>query len=94
MMWAANAARMGCKWKIGDGRKVKFWEDYCIGKSSLAIQYWDLYIIVNEKNRTVHDLWDENNLKFTFTRIIVIDYLYRKREEITQVASTIIFSTN
>lgn len=27
VMWAAKAAKMGYRWKIGDGRKVRFWED-------------------------------------------------------------------
>lgn len=48
MMWAANASKIGYKWGIGDGRKVRIWEDNWIGNSNLAIQYWDLYIIVNE----------------------------------------------
>lgn len=25
MMWAASAAKMGYRWKIGDGKKCKFW---------------------------------------------------------------------
>lgn len=41
-MWAANTAKMGFMWKIGNGRKVKFWEDHWLGQSGLAIQFWDL----------------------------------------------------
>jgi hypothetical protein len=26
-MWAAKAAKMGYRWKIGNGHKIKFWED-------------------------------------------------------------------
>lgn len=51
LMWAASATKMGFRWKIGDGRKVKFWEDNWLGNSSLAIQYWDLYVIVNRKKQ-------------------------------------------
>ena len=25
-MWAAMAIKMGFRWKVGSGRKVKFWE--------------------------------------------------------------------
>jgi hypothetical protein len=59
-----------------------------LGTSSLAIQYWDLYIILNEKKKTVQELWDGTNLKCTFRRQIDAA-TYCKREEITQLASTI-----
>ena len=60
--WAAQAAKLCYRWKVGNG-KLKFWEDNRLGSSSLAIQFWDLYEIVNEKNGTIHDLWDGENLK-------------------------------
>lgn len=34
IMWAAEAARMGFRWKVGDGRKVRFWEDHWLGATS------------------------------------------------------------
>lgn len=49
LMWAAQAARLGYRWKVGDGRKIKFWEDNWLGQSSLAIQYWEIYVLVHEK---------------------------------------------
>jgi hypothetical protein len=48
-MWAAQTAKMGYLWKIGRGDKVRFWEDNWLGSSSLVIQFWKLYRIVNEK---------------------------------------------
>jgi len=27
VIWTANAAKVGYVWKIGNGQKVKFWED-------------------------------------------------------------------
>ena len=87
-MWATKAARIGFRWKIGDGKKVKFWEDNWLGNSSLAIQFWDLYVIVNEKNSTIADLWDGNELKCTFRRT-VSPTLSRKWLEVVQLASTI-----
>jgi hypothetical protein len=56
VMWAAKAAKLGFKWRIGDGRKVRFWEDNWSGSSNLAIQFWDLHVIVNEKSGTIADL--------------------------------------
>ena len=28
VLWAYKAAQVGIKWKIGDGKTVKFWEDW------------------------------------------------------------------
>jgi hypothetical protein len=67
-MWAASAAKLGFKCKIGYGRKVKFWKDNWLGHSSLAIQFWDVYVLVQEKSGTVADLWDGTDLKCTFRR--------------------------
>jgi hypothetical protein len=25
--WAARAAKMGLKWKVGNGKQIRFWED-------------------------------------------------------------------
>lgn len=47
VMWALHAARMGIGWLVGDGQKVRFWEDHWFGNSSLAIQFWPLYVICN-----------------------------------------------
>jgi hypothetical protein len=37
IMWAAKAAKIGFQWHVGNGRKIKFWEDQWFGTSSLAI---------------------------------------------------------
>jgi hypothetical protein len=47
VMWAAQVATMGFRWKVGKGDS-RFWKDVWLGSSSLAIQYWELYSIVNE----------------------------------------------
>ena len=89
---AAQAAKMGFRWQIGNGKLVKFWEDNWLGNSSLAIQYWELYEIVNEKAGTVFDLWDKENLKCTFRRTVgqklMNDWL-----EVKQLASAINFTS-
>jgi hypothetical protein len=90
-MWTAKAAQMGFRWKIGNGEKVKFWEDNWLGNSSLSIQYWDIYILVNEKTQSVFNLWDGTNLKCTFRRC-VDDRLMNPWLEVVQLASTISFS--
>ena len=56
-MWAAQGANMGYRWKVGNGKKVRQWEDNGLGSSSLAIQFWLLYRIVNKKNCSFAELW-------------------------------------
>jgi len=69
-MWSIQASKMGYIWKIGNGRKVCFGEDNWLGSSSLAIQYWELHRIVNEKSKTIAELWDGVNLKCTLRRLV------------------------
>jgi len=44
---------MGVRWKLGDGKSVRFCEDWWSGNCSLATQFWGLYIIANKK-KTLH----------------------------------------
>lgn len=69
-MRAVQVATMAYRWKIGDGRKARFWEDCWLGSSSLAIQYWPLYRLVNEKNKPIADVWVDQELRFTFRRTL------------------------
>jgi hypothetical protein len=55
VLCATKVAKMGFKWNIGIGYKVKFWEDHWFGSCSLAIQFWDLYVIVNEQGKKVSE---------------------------------------
>jgi hypothetical protein len=55
---------------VGDGKKVRFWKDQWFRNASLAIQYWPLYVIVNEQGKTVAEAWDGETLKFTLRRTV------------------------
>jgi hypothetical protein len=57
-MWATRVAKLGYMWKVGNGEKVRFWEDNWVGPASLAIQFWDIYSLINEQNKTIFELWD------------------------------------
>jgi hypothetical protein len=92
VMWAARAAKMGYRWKVGSGSKIRFWEDLWIGSSSLAIQYWEVYYIVNEQNKTIADLWDRVNLKCTFRRCVDAR-LYNLWEEVVSIAESLELSS-
>jgi hypothetical protein len=70
VMWTAQAARMGYRWCVRDGKKVRFWEDHWFGSCSLTIQYWDMYTIINEQGCTLAEAWDGSNLRFTFRRTV------------------------
>jgi hypothetical protein len=90
-MWAAQAAKMGYKWHVGDGKSVRFWEDQWFGSCSLAMQYWDIYSIVNEKGCTIREAWDGENLNFTFRRTINMRGV-RLWQELLQIVSDIAFT--
>jgi len=59
-LWAAQAAKMGYRWKVGNDWKIRLWEDNWLDSSSLAIQFWPFYRIVVEKGKTTADHWDGN----------------------------------
>jgi hypothetical protein len=52
-MWAAHTAKVGYRWNIGKGDKILFWEDIWVGHCSLAVLYWDLYVIASEHYCTI-----------------------------------------
>jgi hypothetical protein len=91
VLWVARVAKLGYRCKAGKGGKIKFWEDLWIGSTSLAIQYWELYCIVNEQNRSIVELWDGENFKCTFRRC-VCRRLLRMWEELVTLISIIEFS--
>jgi hypothetical protein len=77
--------------EVGNGKKVNLWEDNLLGPSILAIQFWEIYVLVNEKSQTIFDLWDGTNLKCTF-RGGVYSWLMNLWLEVVQLASTIVFT--
>jgi hypothetical protein len=91
VLWSAQIAKMGYRWKIGNGENIKFWEDQLFGSCSLAIQFWEIYSIIHEKGISVKDVWDGINLKVTFRRIV--DHrLMLQWEELLQICSSIQFT--
>ena len=57
----------------------------------MAILYWDLFSIVNEKDATVAQVWDGVNLKLTFRRC-VSPVLFDRWIELCQLMSTVSLS--
>jgi hypothetical protein len=58
------------RWRIVNGKKIKFREDNSLGNSRLAIHFWDIYVLVHEKTQTIFNLWYDSNLKCTFRRCV------------------------
>jgi hypothetical protein len=58
------------RWDIDEklvmAEKTRFWVDQWFGSSSMAIQFWEVYSIINEQDKTVREAWDGYNLMFTF----------------------------
>jgi hypothetical protein len=86
--WAIKVAKMGFKWNVGNGRRVKLWEDVWLGTSSLVIQYWEICTIVNEQATTIADLCDGRNLRCTF-RWCVSQRLMLMWDEVVHLSSSI-----
>lgn len=69
VMWATKAVKMGSRWVVGDGTKMRFWKDSWLGTFPLAIQFLDLYYIGREQCNTISQLWDLQVLKISFERV-------------------------
>lgn len=90
VMWAMQAAKMGYTWVVGNGKKIRFWEDQWFGNSSLPIHFGHLYAICNEQGKTVEEVWDGNNLKLTFRRT-VNEIIYNSWLELVAIAESICY---
>jgi hypothetical protein len=90
-MWAAHAAKVGYRWKVGRCEKCFFGEYIWFGHCSLAIIFWDLYVIANEQNFTISTVWDRNELKISF-RTTVSPSLYNRWLGLVNLVSSIVFS--
>jgi hypothetical protein len=84
VMWTSKAAKIGFQWQVENGRKIKFWEDQWIGTYSLAIQYWDVYVLTHEQNISIADAWDGINFRRCFDHDLIV-----KLYEIVQIAQTL-----
>jgi hypothetical protein len=82
---------MGYRWRIENCRKVRFWEDLWFGTCSLAIQFLEIYSIINERDTTVREAWDGLHLRFTFKRT-ADNRTLNLWHEVVQIASGIQYS--
>ena len=43
---------------MGNGKKVRFWEDIWIGNTRPAILFGPLYVINEQQGKTISEVWD------------------------------------
>ena len=86
VVWAMQAAKLGYWWNVGNGRKVRFWQDQWFGTLSWEIQYWEFYVICNKQNKVIAAVWDDGELKLSFRRT-VNERLYNKWMELVEIVS-------
>jgi hypothetical protein len=67
-MWAAEDVKFCYKWKIGNVRIVKFWEEIWFGNTNLATRFGDIYFVSDQQSKTIVELWDETTLRYNFRR--------------------------
>jgi hypothetical protein len=85
--------RFGYKWKIGNGRSVRFWEDVWFGNTNLATQFWDIYFVSNQQTKTVREIWDGTYLRCDFRRNFTDDMMVQW-QELVAIAETIVFNSD
>jgi hypothetical protein len=79
------------KWVVGNGAKVRFWEDQWLGGTSLAILFWDIYFVCHQQGVTIRDVWDGVNIKLTFRRVFD-NKMMEQWYQIEQIIRSIHFS--
>uniref|UniRef100_A0A0A9B169 Reverse transcriptase zinc-binding domain-containing protein n=1 Tax=Arundo donax TaxID=35708 RepID=A0A0A9B169_ARUDO len=88
VLWATQALKFGYRWMVGNGKKVRFWEDTWFGTAPLAVLFWDLYSIVNEKGKAISEIWVENELRVSFRRTFSTD-MWQRWLELVEISSSI-----
>ena len=62
-----------CKFKIGDGKRARFWEDWWIGNAPLNKNYPRLYDLCFDKNKTVKQVFNKGLENVQFRRTLLGD---------------------
>lgn len=91
VMCAAKAVKFGYRWKVGDGTKIRFWEDSWFGNAPLVVQFWDLFCICNQTGVTLARVWDGNEVMPTFRRTFFED-LMRKWYELSKIVTEVCYN--
>ena len=91
VLWAAKALKFGYRWVVGDGTKVRFWEDIWFGTAPLATQFWDLFCICDQIGVSLASVWDGVEVKLTFRRNFSEDMMERWFE-LSEIISSVVYN--
>lgn len=92
IIWAVKALKFGYRWQIGDGVKIRFWEDIWFRNSPLAVQFWDLYCICDQIGKSIAEVWDEQEVKLTFRTFS--QTMWERWLELVEVVSSIRYTSD
>jgi hypothetical protein len=91
VMMAAKAVKLGYRWIPGNGKRIHFWEDTWFGSAPLAVQFWELYSICNEKTKTLAEVWVDKELRVTFRRTFS-NQMMQKWDELVSVVEHVVLN--
>jgi hypothetical protein len=86
-----QAAHMGIRWVVGNGEKIRFWEDQWLGNTSLAILFWPLYVINEQQGKSINEIWNGKELQLSFRRR-VSERLMHMWEDLSSVGESIVLT--
>jgi hypothetical protein len=62
-MWASRAVKFGYKWKIGNGRTIRFWKNVWVAGQSLEERFPSLFGISTQQEAMLSEVgWWENGV--------------------------------
>uniref|UniRef100_A0A453B0L6 Reverse transcriptase zinc-binding domain-containing protein n=1 Tax=Aegilops tauschii subsp. strangulata TaxID=200361 RepID=A0A453B0L6_AEGTS len=71
--WAFSAAKTFYRWIPRDGRNISFWHDTWVGEFSPKTRFWDLFVICQQQDASLAQVWDGENLQLTFRRCVLLE---------------------
>lgn len=80
--------KFGYVWKVGDGTKIRFWEDTWSGSAPLAVHFWDLYCICNQSGVSLARVWDGEQVKLNF-RSTFSEAVLMRWQELVEIVSAV-----
>jgi hypothetical protein len=93
VLWAAKSLKFGFRWSVGDGSKIRFWEDTWFGTAPLAVQFWDLYSICNQVGIPLAQVWDGVEVQLSFMRNFS-GPMFHRWLELVEIVSSVRFNND
>lgn len=68
--WAFAAAKVFYRWVPRNGENVPFWHDTWLQEYSLKTRFWDLFVICQQQDASIAQVWDGVDLHLSFRRCV------------------------